>query len=106
MPFFRLESLPEREMGPGLFARFLHTGNMTIAYWRINAGAVLPAHSHPHEQVATLLTGEFELTVGEETRLLSPGDAAVVSPDVVHSGSAVQDCTIIDVFHPVREDYR
>jgi hypothetical protein len=29
-----------------------------------------------------------------------------VPPNVTHSGHAVTECRIIDVFHPVRDDYR
>jgi quercetin dioxygenase-like cupin family protein len=79
---------------------------MTLAYWEIDAGAALPAHSHPHEQVVNPVWGELELTMGEETRVIRPGDVVVIPPDVPHSGRAVTDCRIIDVFHPVREDYR
>jgi hypothetical protein len=30
----------------------------------------------------------------------------VLAPNVVHSGKAVTDCRVVDVFHPVREDFR
>ena len=35
-----------------------------------------------------------------------PGTVVVIPPDVPHAGKAITDCWIIDVFHPVREDYR
>jgi quercetin dioxygenase-like cupin family protein len=98
MAFLRLENIEEREMVPGYRARFVHSDNMTFAYWNIDAGAALPEHSHPHEQVYTLLEGEFELT--------RPGAVAIIPPHVPHSGRAITDCRIIDVFHPTRDDYR
>ena len=79
---------------------------MTFAHWRFDAGADLPAHSHPHEQVATFLEGTYELTVEGETRRFGPGEMAVIPPDATHGGRAITDCRILDVFHPVREDYR
>ncbi len=106
MPFVRLGDLPQRTIVPGTSAKFVHAANMTIAYWTFEPGAVLPAHAHPHEQVTNVLEGDFEMTVAGEVRRIKPGDVAVIPPNAVHSGKALVRCRLIDVFHPVREDYR
>ncbi len=106
MSFVELQSLPEREPVPGYHVRFVHADTMTMAYWTIEAGAEIPEHAHPHEQVATITEGEFELTIDGETKHLGPNDVAVIPSDVPHSGRAITDCRMIDAFHPVREDYR
>jgi quercetin dioxygenase-like cupin family protein len=67
---------------------------------------LLPEHSHPHEQITNILSGEFELTVDGEPIRLHAGDYLVIAPDAVHSGRSITDCRILDVFCPVREDYR
>jgi len=56
--------------------------------------------------VANIIEGEFELTIDNETKILKPGDVAVIPSNAVHSGKAITDCRILDVFYPVREDYR
>ena len=81
-------------------------GVQTFAYWEIEADAPLPEHSHPHEQVANLLEGEFELTIDGRTERVQAGAVAVIPPNVPHSGRALTACRILDVFSPVREDYR
>jgi quercetin dioxygenase-like cupin family protein len=101
-----LSDAPAREVMPGFHGRFVHSERMTLAYWEIDAGAVLQRHAHPHEQVAHVLEGTFEMTVGGVTHRLEVGDVAVVPPDAPHSGSALTRCRIVDVFCPVREDYR
>jgi len=106
MPFVRLENCPTHEIVPGYRARFIHTARMTLAYWTVDAGAALPDHAHPHEQVAHVLAGEFEMTVGDEQRILTPGMVAVIPADVPHGGRALTACRLLDVFQPVREDYR
>ncbi|MCH8876294.1 MAG: cupin domain-containing protein [Chloroflexi bacterium] len=53
-----------------------------------------------------VLEGEFELTVAGKSMLVRPGVVAVIPADAKHSGRAVTDCIAIDVFYPVREDYR
>jgi len=106
MPFVNLENISAREIVPGFTARFIHSEYMTFSYWQVKEGAVLPEHSHSHEQVANLITGRFEMTVAGDTRTLEPGMAAVIPPDAKHRGRALTDCFIIDVFYPIREDYR
>ena len=67
MPFLDLQDLEERQLGPGFRGQFVHSDHMTFAYWNIDANAALPEHSHPHEQVASVLSGEFELNVDVES---------------------------------------
>ena len=106
MPFIQIDELGEKEIAPGFRARMVHAEHMTVAHWTITQGSSLPEHSHPHEQYSIVSEGRFELTVGDETAVLSPGLVALIPGDVPHSGTALTDCRIIDIFHPVREDYR
>lgn len=106
MPFIELSEVEQLEKVPGMKARFVHSENMTFAHWEIRKGAVLPEHSHPHEQVANMVTGEFELTIDGTTRRLIAGSIAIIPSNAVHSGVAITDCRIIDAFYPIREDYR
>lgn len=70
-------------------------------------GAVVEPHSHPHEQVGMLLEGELTFTIGGETRTLRPGEMWRIPGGVVHSAVAgAAPVKALDVFHPIREDYR
>ena len=95
-----------RTVIPGFVGRFLHSDTMTFALWEIAAGAALPEHSHHHEQVVHLYEGEFEMTVDGVTRHMRAGTVFAIPANARHSGRAITDCRILDVFHPVREDYR
>ncbi|MCP5051647.1 MAG: cupin domain-containing protein [bacterium] len=106
MAFIQLTEVEEKEILPGFKARFVHTEHMTFAYWTITAGAALPEHSHHHEQVATMMEGEFELTIDGTPRIMKPGEVAVIPGNALHSGKAITDCKILDVFYPIREDYK
>lgn len=106
MPFLELNNVATRETFPGFKVHFVHSANMTFAHWKIEAGALLPQHSHPHEQVVNMIEGQFELTIDGATKLLGPDSVAIIPSHAVHSGRAVTPCWIIDAFYPIREDYR
>lgn len=94
----------KRKPFDGTEAVFIHSDNMTLAEWHFDPGILLPVHSHPHEQMTKVLSGEFELTINDIKYLLKSGSVAIIPPGAVHSGFAVTDCHIVDVFNPVRED--
>jgi quercetin dioxygenase-like cupin family protein len=106
MTFTDLAGVQAREIVPGYHGKFVHTGNVTVGYWEIDAGASLSDHAHLHEQITSVIEGQFEMTVGGETRVLGPGMVAVIPAHVRHSGRAHTACRLVDVFYPVREDYR
>jgi len=106
MTFLALKDIQPKEILPGFHGRFIHADGMTVAFWEIDAGSELPSHSHPQEMIVNFMEGEFEMTVDGETRSLSPGDVVVIPGNVPHSAKAINDCRIIDIWHPPRDDYR
>lgn len=101
-----LDEVNERELVPGFHGRFVHSESMTFAYWHIEEGSSLPPHQHEHEQVVNMLEGTFELDLDGVSHRLEAGDLLIIPSDVPHAGRAITDCRILDVFQPVREDYR
>ena len=85
---YKVADLDARELQPGHHGRFIHSEHTTHVYWEIQAGAELPDHSHPHEQIVNVLEGTIEMQVrgGELTRL-GPGETFFESPDNIHEVS-------------------
>ncbi len=104
--YIHVPDIREIELLPGFKARMLHSERMTFVYWAITAGAVLPEHAHEHEQVCHVHEGEFELVIAGVHHRLKAGDVAVIPSQAIHSGRALTDCRVMDVFQPVRDDYR
>ena len=102
LAYLQLDAIPEKEIFPGFTARIINTENITLVYVRVKAGTLLPKHVHPQEQITNLLEGQLELIVGGETFMLEPGKVGTIPPNVPHSGRALTDCYILDVFHPHR----
>ena len=106
MSFAELDDIEQREIFPKCHVRFVHSENMTLSYWNLEEGADLPSHSHPHEQVCNMIEGRMELTVGDETKFVHDGSVVIIPPNTLHSTKALTACYVIDVFYPIREDYR
>lgn len=102
----KLTDVAAKEMAPGYFGKIVHSKNVTLVYWDIRAGYILPEHSHPHEQVLNLIEGTFQLMIDGETQILEAGTIAIIPSNALHTGKGITDCKITDVFYPLREDYR
>lgn len=102
-----LAALPERQILDGTIrGHYAHLPGMTIGEVRLDAGAVVPMHAHPHEQISYVIEGQFQFTVGTETTTLGPGMAVLIPGGAVHGGKTLTECLVIDVFSPARDDYR
>ena len=100
-------SSQEIEALPGVWRRVLSCGDQVmVVQFRIAAGAVIPPHTHPHEQVGHVVSGRMRFQIGEEERELQPGEGYAVPGGIPHGAVGVTDCIAVDSFHPVREDYR
>jgi quercetin dioxygenase-like cupin family protein len=91
---------------PGIQRKTLVFGEKTmLVEFRLEKGAVLPEHCHPHEQTGRLISGEMELIMGENTCRILPGDAWCIPSNVFHRAVALEESIAVEVFSPVREDY-
>jgi quercetin dioxygenase-like cupin family protein len=80
-------------------------GNLTMAEFIFEPGAQAKLHSHPHEQVAYVIEGEVDFTVGAETRRLAAGDSVYIASGVTHGCKALVKSRVIDAFTPRRVDF-
>lgn len=68
-------------------------------------GSVFPRHSHPHEQLAYLISGHIKIICGDYTFEGRAGDSFVVRGGIEHQVFAIEESVALDIFTPVREDY-
>lgn len=68
-------------------------------------GAVGSLHAHPHSQATYVVSGKFELTIGDEKKVIEAGDGYYVAPDVLHGCVCLEPGILIDTFSPAREDF-
>ena len=106
MQKINVNEISSKEVIPGFHGKFVHAKNVTTAYWDIVSGSSLPEHNHSQEQIMNLIEGEFEMVLEGEVLKLYSGAVVVIPSNARHSGKAISHCKIIDIFHPVRDDYK
>ncbi len=106
LPFILGSQAPFEEIGPGLKRQILGYNNEIMAVRAVfEEGAVGELHKHPHSQVAYVVSGKFEVTVGDETKTLTAGDSFYVAPETMHGAVCKEAGCLIDMFSPLRDDF-
>ena len=91
---------------PGVSRKVLAwDSEMMMCEIRFEAGAKGSLHAHPHRQVTYVARGSLLFTLDGEIRLVTRGDSILIPPGVQHGTEALEAATLIDVFHPFREDF-
>ena len=101
-----LNEVKKKLLTAGILGQYVHGESTTLGWVTIQAGSKLPAHHHPHEQITLMLEGKMEMQIGDEVVMMEPGTVKVIGSNIPHSAIAHTDCVLIDVFSPVREDYK
>jgi quercetin dioxygenase-like cupin family protein len=104
--FNRHDNTGYKETLEGIRQKTLAYGQKTLMVeFRLQKGAVLPLHRHPHEQTGYLVSGRLDLTIGNGKRQQEPGDSWCIPGDTEHGAQALEDSVAVEVFSPVRDDY-
>ncbi len=91
---------------PGVQIKTSACREMMLSLVTFEPKSVVQPHSHPHEQVGMVLEGRAHFFVGEEDRILGPGEMYRIPGGVEHHVVALDNTVrALDIFHPIREDY-
>jgi len=97
------DQVPTDEIAAGVHLQNLgHGANMTVLHFTSKDGSMAPSHSHEHEQFGYVLRGALEITVGEDTTILRPGDCYLIPSNVPHEFRTIGETEALDIFSPVR----
>jgi len=106
LAFVPTDVSPAHSPEPGLTRRILaHNANLMLVEHRMEAGWVGARHSHPHEQLAYVISGHLRVSCGAEAFEARAGDSFVVKGGVEHQAWALEPCLVLDVFTPARDEY-
>jgi quercetin dioxygenase-like cupin family protein len=95
------------ELVPGVRMQPLFGDAAMLNMIELEPGAVVEEHSHPHEQLGLVVDGVLVLTIDGTEHRLPAGHGYQIPGGVAHAARAEGGpCRVLDVFHPIREDYR
>jgi len=101
------EDFKRVEPAPGFLVQAVSGQSLMLCDVTLEASSESPLHSHPYEEMGLIIEGEFEMTMGDETKLLKKGDVFLAPPTVLHGGiTREQGTRMISAFSPPREDYQ
>ena len=100
------ENVIWEDLGAGVQRKILgYDDKLMLVRVKFESGSVGNLHSHHHSQITYVEEGVFEMTIGEETRIIKKGDSYYVSPNVIHGVVCKEPGVLIDAFSPHREDF-
>ena len=98
--------VPWEDAAPGITRQvFGYDDRVMLVKVKFEQGAVGSLHEHMHTQVSYVESGIFEMTIGDEKKLVKKGDGFYVPPHVIHGCVCMEAGVLIDVFSPYREDF-
>ena len=107
MSYFKdLAGRHEMQLVPGARTRTFWGDKMLLSLVEIDAHSEVPRHTHPHEQAGVVIEGEMEMGIGNEVRVLKPGDMYIIPGGVEHyARCGDKPARALDIFSPVREEF-
>jgi len=79
--------------------------NIMMVKVEFQKGAVGYVHKHQHSQVTYVLSGKFDVQIGDEKKILNSGDCYFIPAGIEHGAVNLEPGILIDVFSPMREDF-
>jgi quercetin dioxygenase-like cupin family protein len=102
--FVTVNDIDAVEFVPGLEFRPVLGDNVMTNFVTYAPHTEAPLHVHEEEQVVIVLDGELEFVIDGQTKLMRPGDVAVIPSWVPHGARTLEvGCTQVDVFTPPRK---
>lgn len=99
MPFYKWDELkadfitPSYSQGKGPVVK---GEKIEVALMQYPAGTVAQPHTHPNEQVQSILKGRAKYRVGEEEKVLGPGEAVLIPANTEHTVEILEDMEVIN----------
>lgn len=105
MQLYDWSQIEREQLNPQIARQVIHGEKLTIARLFLQKGAVVPDHSHYHEQLCVLEKGRLLFTVDGKEQEFAAGQALEIPPHAVHKVLALEESIAMDIFSPAREDW-
>ena len=86
---------------PSICRQVIRGEKAMVSRVTLEAGAIVPTHSHENEQIAMLISGRMLFTIGEDEEVeLKAGQVLLLPSNIRHGAIAAEDSVVLDVFAP------
>ena len=104
--FYKKNESKYRVAREGVRFKSLACGEKThLTEFRLSRGAIIPKHSHPHEQTGYLVSGRMKFVIDDEGIIAEAGDGWTIAGNTEHGVEVFEDSVVVEVFSPPRKDY-
>ncbi|OGU57017.1 MAG: cupin [Ignavibacteria bacterium RBG_13_36_8] len=104
--FYKKDNTPYKTPLEGVhFKSLVYGTNTSLHEFKLDKGSKIPMHSHPHEQTGYLVSGKMNFLFKDKTILTELGDSWSIPGGEEHGVDVIEDCVVIEIFSPVREEY-
>ena len=102
----KLDRIAPLPIWHGIAARLVSGERLTLAIVELDPGAVVAEHAHENEQLGLVLQGSMDFRIGDEKRVVGPGETWTIPSNTPHEAVAgPEGAVVIDVFAPPRDDW-
>ena len=104
----RWAEIPMERVTDSLSRKLVTGQRLMVAHVYLDAGCVVPWHSHDNEQMTYVLTGSLRFRVGRDEAaeiVVSAGEVLHIPSGVPHGAVAMEDSVSVDIFDPPRQDW-
>lgn len=106
MQLYEWDQIQKEQLNPTFARQVIHGDTVTVARVYLYKGCFVPEHSHHNEQISIIEQGSLRFVVAGKEQVVRAGEVLRIPAHVPHSAQADEDCVGIDIFVPVREDWR
>lgn len=103
-------AIEPEQLNPLLTRQFVSGSEAMVSRLVLTRGCIVPRHSHPNEQISTIVSGALKFLLGEDENdlreeIIRAGELLVIPGNLPHSAEALEDTVNIDIFAPPRQDW-
>ncbi len=106
MHVYEWNRVEKEQLSPVLVRQVIHGENITVARLYLRKGCSVPEHKHHNEQISMIEKGALRFVLNGQERVVKAGEILQIPPHVPHSAEAIEDSVAMDLFSPVREDWK
>lgn len=98
--------IPLTDLGAGVSRKILsYDEQMMIVEVHFEKNSIGSTHVHPHQQLTYVQSGRFRFTIDEQPFEVSQGDSLLFPPNIPHGMVCLESGVLLDIFHPMREEF-